>query len=222
MLKQKTIRSRVVMKTFCSVDRNNFLLKKEKYGFQPIYIGHGATLSRPDAHVFGLENAMAMAKGKRFRKMKFLDIGSGSGVMPIYFAKLFPRTKIYGIEHIAKLAKWSLGNIAKYKRNIKNIKIIAGDGRPGLPKSGPFDFIHCGAAFKTHDIPLLKQLKKGGKMVAPVYDKINNSDRQHIWIYTKHADGKISKIRGPPHAYVDVQDNKKQVKAGEANIIIKN
>ena len=68
----------------------------------------------------------------------------------------------------------------------------------------------------------MKQLAKGGRMVAPVYDKINNSDNQHIWTYDKDAKGRITKKRGPPHAYVDVQDNKKQVKAGEANIVIKN
>ena len=65
----------------------------------------------------------------------------------VYYSHLFPKAKVYGIEHIKALAKWSLGNIAKYKNkvNFKNITIIAGDGRQGLPKEGPFDFIHCGA-----------------------------------------------------------------------------
>jgi protein-L-isoaspartate(D-aspartate) O-methyltransferase len=65
----------------------------------------------------------------------------------IYFAYLYPKAKIYGIEHIEKLAKWSFGNIRKYKNkiNLKNIKIIAGDGRNGLPEIGPFDYIHSGA-----------------------------------------------------------------------------
>ena len=81
MQKANTIRFPQVMKTFCEVDRNNFLLKKEKYDFQPIYIGHGATLSRPDAHVFGLEKAYSRHQKRLNAPMKFLDIGSGSGVM---------------------------------------------------------------------------------------------------------------------------------------------
>ena len=66
---------------------------------------------------------------------------------PIYYSYLYPNAKIFGIEHIKALALWSKGNIAKYakKLNLKNIKIIAADGRKGLPKEGPFDFIHCGA-----------------------------------------------------------------------------
>ena len=60
---------------------------------------------------------------------------------------MYPNAKVFGIEHIKPLAKWSLGNIAKYKTRItyKNVKIIAGDGRKGLPKEGPFDLIQCGA-----------------------------------------------------------------------------
>jgi len=43
-----------------------------------------------------------------------------------------------------------LGNINKYnnKINLKNIEIISGDGRKGLPEKGPFDYIHCGAGNK--------------------------------------------------------------------------
>ena len=81
MQKQKTIHHKKVMETFCEVDRDNFLLKKTKYDFEPIYIGHGATLSRPDAHVFGLENAYSRHAKRINKPMKFLDIGSGSGVM---------------------------------------------------------------------------------------------------------------------------------------------
>ena len=78
MIKEKSIQHLEVQKTFCSVDRNDFLRKNEVYGMVPIYIGHGATLSRADAHVFGLEKAFEKFKGKA---IKVLDIGSGSGIM---------------------------------------------------------------------------------------------------------------------------------------------
>ena len=59
-------------------------------------------------------------------------------------------------------------------------------------------------------------------MVAPVYDKLSNSDLQHTWIYSKDSKGKVTKVQGPPHAYVDVQKSTAQGKRGEANIYIKN
>jgi len=75
-------------------------------------------------------------------------------------------------------------------------------------------------AFRDHNIPLLKQLAVGGRFVAPVWDKPNNSDRQHVWTYDKVSKDKIIKKRGPPLPYVDVQDNKKQLKRGESNIYV--
>ncbi len=60
---------------------------------------------------------------------------------------LYPNSKVYGIEHIKKLAEKSKKNIKKYsnKYDVKNIIIKHGDGRKGLINEAPFDFIHCGA-----------------------------------------------------------------------------
>lgn len=80
MRKEKSISFPQVEKTFCKVDRNNFLLKKTKYDFEPIYIGHGATLSRPDAHMFGLVKAFQKFRDTK-KSLRILDIGSGSGIM---------------------------------------------------------------------------------------------------------------------------------------------
>jgi len=54
---------------------------------------------------------------------------------------------VYGIEHIRQLAVKSKYNIKKYaqKYDTKSIHIYFGDGRKGLKKKMPFDFIHCGA-----------------------------------------------------------------------------
>ena len=68
----------------------------------------------------------------------------------------------------------------------------------------------------------MKQLAIGGRLVAPVYDKINNSDLQHIWTYDRISKNKIVKKMGAPLPYVDVQDNAKQLKRGVTNIMIKN
>jgi len=80
MIKEKSIHFLDVQKTFCKVDRNNFLRTKQNYGIDALYIGHGATLSRADAHVFGLEKAYQKFKQTK-KTLKILDIGSGSGIM---------------------------------------------------------------------------------------------------------------------------------------------
>lgn len=65
---------------------------------------------------------------------------------------------------------------------------------------------------------MLKQLAVGGRFVAPIWDKENDSNKQHVWTYERVSKNKIIKKRGPPLPYVDVQDSKKQIKRGKSNI----
>lgn len=60
---------------------------------------------------------------------------------------LFPKSEVYGVEHIKELTEKSKENIDKFRErfDINKIKIIHGDGRKGLKQQKPFDFIHCGA-----------------------------------------------------------------------------
>jgi hypothetical protein len=70
-----------IQEVFCKVDRNNFLRKKINYGMDAIYIGHGSTLSGPIGHILALEKCYE--KFDINKKLKILDIGSGSGIMYI-------------------------------------------------------------------------------------------------------------------------------------------
>ncbi len=78
---QNEIKSKEVENVFCSIDRAEFLRNKTEHTGQneAIYIGFGATLSKPNAHVFAMEKALQ--KFKRNEKIKILDIGSGSGIL---------------------------------------------------------------------------------------------------------------------------------------------
>ena len=74
------IKSKAVEEIFCSIDRGDFLRNKtEPFGLEAVYIGYGATLSKPNAHVYAMEKALE--KFKREEKIKILDIGSGSGIL---------------------------------------------------------------------------------------------------------------------------------------------
>ena len=122
---------------------------------------------------------------------KVLEIGTGSGYQAAVLTLL--DTHVYTIERQKDLFN-------KTKQFLPTIgydcMFIYGDGYKGLPKFAPFDriLITCGAPSIPDE--LLKQLKIGGKMVAPIGDgevqimhlieKISDSDLR----ITKH--GKFS------------------------------
>lgn len=85
-----------------------------------------------------------------------------------------------------------------------------------------FIYLFINLAFRNHNNPLIKQIAVGGRLVAPVWDKPNDDDHQHVWTYERVSKTKVIKKRGPPLPYVDVQDNAKQLKRGESNIYVKN
>jgi protein-L-isoaspartate O-methyltransferase len=72
-----------IEEVFCKVDRSDFL-KNKNTNFvvldDAIYIGYGATLSVPEAHVNALTEAYEKFKDTN-KPLKILDIGSGSGIM---------------------------------------------------------------------------------------------------------------------------------------------
>ncbi len=74
------IRSKEVEDVMCTLDRADFVNRDETpYSWEPVYIGYGATLSRPKAHAWALEKALE--KFQTVGKINILDIGSGSGYL---------------------------------------------------------------------------------------------------------------------------------------------
>jgi protein-L-isoaspartate(D-aspartate) O-methyltransferase len=51
---------------------------------------------------------------------------------------------------------------------LKNVHKVHGDGTRGYPEKAPFDRIMVTAAGPELPVPLLKQLKEGGRMLMPV------------------------------------------------------
>jgi protein-L-isoaspartate(D-aspartate) O-methyltransferase len=72
---------------------------------------------------------------------KVLDVGSGSGYLTAIFHHLVspgdgqPTGKVVGIDHIAELVDWSVGNLKKDglgpALESGQIEMITGDGRKG-------------------------------------------------------------------------------------------
>ncbi len=159
-----------IIKAFEKVDREKFIPEKHHsyaYHNTALPIGHGQTISQPYTIAYIL--TLLELKGNQ----EILEIGSGSGYVLALLSKLAPNSKITGIERIKSLAESSKQKL----KNYKNIQIINADGTKPISKKS-FDRIIVSAS--ANEIPqnLLKQLKFGGIMIAPVKDKLTLIKKQ--------------------------------------------
>jgi protein-L-isoaspartate(D-aspartate) O-methyltransferase len=180
------LKTPAIIEAFKKIDRADFVLEKyksEAYVNAPLPIGFSQTISQPLTVAFMLE-LLEPKKGE-----KILDVGAGSGWVSCLLAHIVGSSpvdegKIVGIERISELKKMAEKNISKYNYIEKRIvEIILGDGAKGHKKEAPYDRIIAGAASAV-DVPeeWKKQLKIGGRIVAPighniaVIDKINKNE----------------------------------------------
>ena len=145
---------------------------------------------------------LELLKHKLKPRAKILDVGSGTGILLAYIAAACeasvaaagggngdddnvggggggggaPSFRIFGVEHVDELTRWSMANLAKDERGKAwledgRISVTTGDGRLGLPAAAPFDCIHVGAAAPSTPHALIAQLAPGGRLIVPVGDE---------------------------------------------------
>lgn len=166
-----------IIKSFKKINRADFVpenCKTEACVNAPLPIGFEQTISQPLTVAFMME-LLEPKPGE-----KILDIGAGSGWTAALLAQLVGEDgKVIGMERIPELKEMAEKNIFKYGF-LKNkiIEIINADGSKGYKKEAPFDKIIAGAAAQG-DVPLAwkKQLKIGGRIVAPVENSVMVIDK---------------------------------------------
>ncbi len=121
-------------------------------------IACGQTISQP--LIVGLMT-QALTLDARSR---VLEIGTGSGYQTAVLARL--ARYVYTVERYRTL----LGEAeARLKRlGVQNVITRFGDGGEGWPEQAPFDRILVTAAAPEEPARLLRQLKPGGVLVAPI------------------------------------------------------
>jgi protein-L-isoaspartate(D-aspartate) O-methyltransferase len=124
-------------------------------------IGEGQTISQPLVVALMTE---AMRVDKR---MKVLEVGTGSGYQTAVLAKLARR--VYTIERHANLLADAEARLRMLR--ITNYTARAGDGSKGWPEQAPFPRILVTAAAAAVPQTLVEQLEIGGFMVIPVGDR---------------------------------------------------
>lgn len=143
------------------VPREAFTLpqfRDQAYENTALPIGHGQTLSQPTVVAL-----MTQALGAN-KRVKVLEIGTGSGYQTAILARLFRR--VYTIERHKPLLAEAEARFRELK--LHNITTKLGDGWAGWPEQAPFDRIIVTAAPATVPDSLVRQLSPDGIMVLPV------------------------------------------------------
>lgn len=158
------------------------LYRDEAYGDHPLPIGHGQTISQP--YVVALMSAMLdLEPGDRV-----LEIGTGSAYHAAVLSHL--AGEVYTVEIVEALAHRAREILAEL--GYENVHVRVGDGYRGWPGAAPFDGVLLTAAPREIPEPLLDQLALGGRLVAPVGDRL-----QRLQIITRTEDGLVKELGDP-------------------------
>lgn len=157
---RKGIRDERVLEAIGKIPRHLFLdssFDKFAYRDEAFPIGSGQTISQPYTVAFQTE----LLEIKK--RDKVLEVGTGSGYQACVLLEL--GAKVFSIERQRKLhyrTKEFLDKMGYQPR------LFFGDGYKGLPGYAPFDkiIITAGAPYLPEE--LLKQLRVGGILVAPI------------------------------------------------------
>jgi protein-L-isoaspartate(D-aspartate) O-methyltransferase len=150
-----------VMAAMEKVPRHHFVpsdLQPHAYENRPLPIGYGQTISQPFLVAY-MTDLLQAGKGSRV-----LEIGTGSGYQAAILSELVH--EVYSIEVVEPLAKSARDRLRQ--RGYSNVEVRQGDGYYGWEEHAPFDAIIVTAAASHVPPPLVRQLKRGGRMLIPL------------------------------------------------------
>ncbi len=172
-----------VMAAMNKVERHRFVPASQvasAYRDHPLPIGSGQTISQP--FIVALSTDLIDPQPHHV----VLEIGTGSGYQAAVLAEVVRH--VYSIEIVEPLGREASERLAKL--GYRNVDVRIGDGYQGWPEHAPFDGIIVTAAAPLVPMPLLAQLKPGGRMVIPV-DTVHG--RQNLLLIEKKPDGSTTR-----------------------------
>ena len=171
------IRDERVLAAMRDVPRHIFVpapYDRDAYADAPLPIGNGQTISQP--YIVALMTELLHPKSTD----TVLEIGAGSGYQAAILSMLVKN--VVTIERIDAVAGLAKSNLAAVRAD--NVTIIIGDGTLGYAAGGPYNGIMITAATPEIPVPLKEQLAEGGRLVAPVGDRII----QELVVLERHGD----------------------------------
>jgi protein-L-isoaspartate(D-aspartate) O-methyltransferase len=175
-LRRRGITDERVLAAMRRVSREWFVppeLRERSYADSALSIGAGQTISQP--YIVALTTqALDVAPG-----LRVLEIGTGSGYQTAVLAEL--GAEIFTIERIAPLSLRARATLDA--KGYDRIHFRIGDGTLGWPDEAPFERIAVTAMAPELPQALFRQLREGGRMVAP----IGTAEQQSLELITKSA-----------------------------------
>ena len=172
---------RQVLEVMGKVQRHLFVptgQQRNGYENRPLPIGHGQTISQP--YIVALMTDLLRPEPGQV----VLEIGTGSGYQAAVLAEL--TRAVYTIEIIEPLGRQARNRLAQL--GYRNVEVKVADGYYGWPSQAPFDGIMVTAAASHVPVPLVQQLKPGGRMVIPVGTSFLT---QQLMLIEKRLDGSV-------------------------------
>ncbi len=148
------------------------------YNNHPLPLGHEQNIASPFLIALMTHLAAPDAKSVVF------ETGTGAGYHAALLARL--AAEVYSVEVVAPLAAQAANRLAEL--GLGNAKVKQGDGYYGWADHAPYDAIIVKEAVDHVPIPLLNQLKPGGRMVIPL-NAIDGG--QMLTVVQKKPDGTI-------------------------------
>ncbi len=149
------------------------------YENRPLPIGYGQTISQP--FIVAVMTGLMMVKPGDV----VLEVGTGSGYQAAILAGL--ARAVYTIEIIEPLGLQACERLQRLA--YKQVECKVGDGYYGWDTHAPYDAIIVTAAASHVPLPLIRQLKPGGRMVIPVGAQFLT---QYLLLVQKSGDGTVS------------------------------
>ncbi len=163
-LRLEGIKDEKVLEAFSKIPRHLFVpdeMINESYLNIALPIGYGQTISQPYTIAVMLE-ALELKEGD-----KVLEVGTGSGYNAALIGYIIGKKgKLFTTEIVPELAEESKKKLLSL--GLKNVKVVVSDGSLGYDKEKPYDSVIVTAACRDVPPQLLKQLKNGRILVAPV------------------------------------------------------
>ncbi|WP_138379727.1 protein-L-isoaspartate(D-aspartate) O-methyltransferase [Luteithermobacter gelatinilyticus] len=179
ILKREGITDEAVLRAIAEVPREKFVpnyLRHQAYENAALPIESGQTISQPYVVAYMTQELRVG------RKMKVLEVGTGSGYQGAVLSRLCRR--LFTIERHLPL----LNTAEALFRELGyfNITTLFGDGMKGWPEQAPFDRIMVTAAAEKVPQRLLDQLAEdGGIMIIPIGGQ---EETQHIYRITRQGE----------------------------------
>lgn len=181
-LEARGITDRPVIDAMRRVPRHLFVpagYRDDAYEDTPLPIGFGQTISQP--YIVALMTELLDLDGNS----KVLEVGTGSGYQAAVLSQI--TGSVYTVEIVKELHERS-------GRDLKNagyagVRTLCADGYYGWAGHAPYDAIIVTCASEFIPPPLIKQLKKGGRMCIPVGPPFKV---QHLLLVRKNENGEVT------------------------------